>query len=90
MMRRDELIDAIRKSPFRPFRLRVSDGAAFDIRHPEMLMVTRHSAIVGILECGENGNTGDVYPEIERSTTVDLLHVTQIEQLQRRADRDQG
>lgn len=83
-MRRDDLIDALRASPFRPFRLHVSDGAAFEVRHPEMLMVTRHSVIVGILESGENGSSEDAYPRIERSTTVDLLHVTQIEELQQR------
>ncbi len=84
-MRRDELIDALRAAPFRPFRLRVSDGTTFDIRHPEMIMVTRHSVVVGILEAGENGDSQNEYPNIERSTTVDLLHVTQIEDLQRRS-----
>lgn len=88
-MRRHELLEALRAVPFRPFRLHLSDGASFDIRHPEMLMVTRHSAIVGILRDagqpnGGNGNSGDSYPAIERSTTMDLLHITAIEQLQDR------
>ena len=82
-MRRDELIEALRASPFRPFRLHVSDGTTYDVRHPEMLMVMLGSAIVGILESSENGDAEGAYPQIERSTTVDLLHVTQIEQLQR-------
>lgn len=83
-MRRDDLIEVLRATPFRPFRLYVSDGSTFEIRHPEMLMVTRHSVIVGLLGGGENGNSGGAYPEIERSTTVDLLHVTQMEELPRR------
>lgn len=83
-MRRDDLIEALRTSPFRPFRLYVSDGSTFEIRHPETLMVTRHSVIVGVLGSADNGDSGSTYPDIERSTTVDLLHVTQMEELQRR------
>ncbi len=83
-MRRDALIESLRASPFRPFRLYVSDGGTFDIRHPETLMVTRHSAIVGIVTIGDNDNSEEEYPQIERSTTVDLLHVTRMEELERR------
>ncbi len=79
-MRREQLLEVRRTAPFRPFRLRVSDGAFFDIRHPEMLMVTRHTAIVGIPQNGGEVDTGGE-PEIERATTIDLLHVTQIEEL---------
>jgi hypothetical protein len=32
--------------PFRPFRLKMASGAAFDIRHPEMFLVGRTSAKV--------------------------------------------
>jgi hypothetical protein len=80
-VRRDDLIEKLQESPFRPFRLYVSDGGTFDIRHPEMLMVTRHSAIVGMLETGEDGDSGQRYPSIERATTIDLLHVTRVEEL---------
>ena len=83
-MRRDDLTEALRASPFRPFRLYVSDGSTYEIRHPEMLMVTRQSVVVGILDTGGNGASENAYPEIERSTTVDLLHVTQMEELERR------
>ncbi len=79
-MRREELVQKLRASPFRPFRLYVSDGGAFDIRHPEMLMVMRHSAVVGMLERAGDGSQDD-YPAIERSRQVDLLHITRIEEL---------
>jgi hypothetical protein len=80
-MRRDELVEKLRKTPFRPFRLYVSDGGTFDIRHPEMLMVTRHSAVVGMLDTGDNGDSDESYPAIDRYTDIDLLHVTRVEQL---------
>jgi hypothetical protein len=77
-MRREEFIDAVQSQPF---RLYVSGQGTFDIRHPEMLMVTRHAAIVGVQDNeGPNGGPQG-YPDMERSTVVDLLHVTRIEQL---------
>jgi hypothetical protein len=82
-MRRDDLVQAQRTTPFRPFRLHLSDGTVFDIRHPEMLMVTRHTAIVGILDNGGERGTAGERPDIERAATVDLLHVTQLEELPR-------
>jgi hypothetical protein len=80
-MRRADLIEALRAGPFRPFRLYLSDGGTFEVRHPEMLMVGTHSAVIGVPNGGGNGNSIEVYPEIERFTTVDLVHVTRIEQL---------
>jgi hypothetical protein len=80
-MRREELIEVIHTAPFRPFRLYLSDGRTFDIRHPEMLMVGRHSASVGVQENGGPEQTGQAYPQIDRFALVDLLHVTGIEQM---------
>lgn len=40
-MRTTEIEKQLRHRPFLPFRLRMSDGTAFDVRHPEMLMVSR-------------------------------------------------
>jgi hypothetical protein len=79
-MRREELVEAVRARPFRGFRLYLSDGGVFDIRHPEMLMVTRHSAIVGLPSNGGQ-EAAEGYPAIERHTVVDLLHITRYEQL---------
>ena len=80
-MRREQLIEALQVRPFRPFRLYVSDGGTLDVRHPEMLMVKHRSAVIGLLENGNNGNQEEVYPRIERSTEVDLAQVTRIEEL---------
>jgi hypothetical protein len=43
-------------------------------------MITRHSAVVGMLETGGNGNSNDGYPKIERYADIDLLHITRVEQ----------
>jgi hypothetical protein len=81
-MRRNELVEALRTGRFRPFGLYLSDGGTFEIRHPEMLMVGHHSAVIGIVERGGNFDAGESYPPIERFTTVDLMHVIRIEDLQ--------
>ena len=80
-MRRDEVVNALQGRPFRPFRVHVSDGSAFEIRHPEVLMVTRHAAIIGLPADGSSEAPADAYPVIERHTVVDLLHITRIEHL---------
>jgi hypothetical protein len=46
-----------------------------------MLMVTHHSAVIGMLGDGGEGGSEGGYPEIERYTDVDLFHITRVEQL---------
>ena len=75
-MRREEVIGALRTRPFRPFRMHVTDGATFDVRHPEVVMVTRTAALVGIPE------PDDAPPAIEKFNLVDLLHITRLEQIE--------
>ncbi len=36
--------------PFRPFRLVMSSGQTYDVRHPEMALLTRTDILVGIDE----------------------------------------
>ena len=66
----------------RPFRLYLSDGGTFEIRHPELLMVGLHSAVIGVMDRRGNADAEARYPQIQRFTTVDLMHITRIEELQ--------
>ncbi|MFM9965361.1 MAG: hypothetical protein ACKV2Q_29600 [Planctomycetaceae bacterium] len=36
--------------PFRPFRLVMSSGESYDVKHPEMAMLTRTDILVGVDE----------------------------------------
>jgi len=72
-----DLPEAARRQPFEPFRLILTTGAAYDIRHPDLIMVGRRSAVIGIVEDG-----GAAY---DRTIKVDLLHVVGIEELPRRS-----
>ena len=40
------------KRPFEPFRIEVSDGTVYEIRHPELVMVGLGSLIIGIPPAG--------------------------------------
>jgi hypothetical protein len=63
----------LKEQPFKPFRLVISSGSVYDVRHPEMAWVTKTSILVGIDEA-DDGLPGN-YKECS------LLHVTAIEPL---------
>jgi len=46
MMTIRKLTEYLSAEPFRPFRVKMTSGEAYDIRHPEMMMVGRSSARV--------------------------------------------
>ncbi len=60
--------ELLTQQPFQPFRLVMSSGQTYDVRHPEMAMLTRTSLLVGIEETEEH-----VAAEFQVSA---LLHVT--------------
>ena len=70
-MRMQELQDTLKKTPFEPFRIRLSDGQSYDVRHPEFAGLTRHSLYVGV--------SADEDDAPERMVQCDLLHVVTIE-----------
>ena len=78
-MRSDELQRLLRRQPFEPFRIFVTDGASFEVRHPGMALLTHHEIVVGIP--GQNGGqrVADTY-EI-----ITLLHVTRVEPIRAEA-----
>jgi hypothetical protein len=46
MMTYRNLGEYVAAEPFRPFRIKMASGSAFEIRHPEMILVGRTSAKV--------------------------------------------
>jgi hypothetical protein len=71
----EELVAAIRRRPFVPFRVTLTEGTTHEIRHPELCMAGRRSAVIGLV--GPDARD----PLFDRSVTVDLLHIVQIEPL---------
>ena len=72
-----ELRAAVRRTPFAPFRLTLTEGSSYEIRHPDLCMVGHRSAVLGL---GADPNDPDAL--FERSVTVDLLHIVKLEPLE--------
>ena len=65
--------DLLTKRPFQPFRLVMSSGETYEVRHPEMAFVTRTDILVGV-DIAEDGVPAEF-------KICSLLHVTAIEPL---------
>ena len=71
----DEMRDELRKRPFEPFRLCLTDGTVYEIRHPDLVMVGLQRLLVGVPAEGREGI-------FQRYDVVSLLHVVRLEPLQ--------
>jgi hypothetical protein len=65
--------ELLTKRPFRSFRLVMSSGQSYEVRHPEMAMLTRTDILVGVDETDEGVPAN--------FKICSLLHVTSIEPL---------
>jgi hypothetical protein len=65
--------ELLSERPFRPFRLVMSSGQTYDVRHPEMAMLTQSDILVGVDEA-DDGVPANF-------KICSLLHVSAIEPL---------
>ena len=65
--------EMLARRPFQPVRLTMSSGQTYEVRHPEMAMLTRTSILIGV-DLAEDGVPAEF-------KIVSLLHVTAIEPL---------
>ena len=72
-MRPEDIRGFLQQSPFRPFRVTLTDGRTYEVRHPELAMVWRSTIAIGLPAPTE---TNPVYDKL---VTVSLLHVMQVE-----------
>lgn len=75
LMRTDDLLELLRTVPFQPFRICLSDGAAFEVNHPDMAIVLRTKVTVAVP--GPEGPDGPA----ERTVNCALAHITRSELL---------
>jgi hypothetical protein len=68
----ENLLEWIRQRPFVPFRVCLTDGASYEVRHPELIMPGKRAVVVGL-----PGNPSD--PLFERTVTVALSQVVRLE-----------
>lgn len=74
-MRPEDLLELVRARPFEPFRLYLSDGAMFEIQHPDMAIVQRTKITVGVPR--PEGSSGPA----DRTVNCALIHITRTELL---------
>jgi hypothetical protein len=75
-MQPEDIRGFLQHKPFQPFRLTLTDGRTYEIRHPELAMVGRSSVAVGVPA------PGDPNPVYDHLVTVSLLHVMQVEPME--------
>jgi hypothetical protein len=63
--------ELLSQRPFRPFRVVMSSGQSYEVRHPEMAMLTRTDLLVGV------GETEEGVPAEFRICS--LLHMATVE-----------
>jgi len=82
VMRVADIKAHLRRQPFQPVRIGVSDQSHIDIRHPELVLVGKTEITIGLPD-GES----DVY---ERLMHVDPVHITPIETLPPKGKSDRS
>lgn len=77
-MTAEEIKIFVDRQPFKPFRLHLSDGRSFEIRHPDFIWVLRSRVEIGLAD-DPKSTTPD------RAEFCSLLHVVSLEELKQAA-----
>lgn len=75
MMTRTRVFSYVDAEPFRPFRIKMTSGETFEIRHPEMIQVGRTTATVFTWM-----TAGEEEPK-EREREISIILIESIEPL---------
>ncbi len=70
----EDILTLLRRRPFVPFRVYLTDGASYEVRHPELLMPGARSITIGI-------PADPTVPVYARTEIVALIHVVRLEAL---------
>lgn len=72
-MSQQDLLDMLQIRSFQPFRIHLTDGTVYEIRHHEMMVVGRTKALVFFPPDDMD------LPAIDRYEAVALIHITRLE-----------
>ncbi len=78
-MRPDTIRKHLRRHPFQPIRIHLSDGSSYEVRHSEFAYVTRTEVVIGIDAANDDLPESSVY--------CDPIHVTRIEPIRKANNR---
>jgi hypothetical protein len=73
-MRPEELKELLSAEPFVPLRIHLTGGKAFDIRHPDTVLVLRSRVDIGVPADEQSGI-------MDRVEHCSLLHIVRVEEL---------
>lgn len=62
----DHIRELLEREPFKPFRIRASSGAAYEVRNPELVVVMKSQIFIAA-------------PNSDRSDVIPFLHVAGVE-----------
>jgi hypothetical protein len=71
----DDVLQFLRARPFQPFKISLSDGQQYEVRHPDNAIVLPNAVLVAVP--GPRGPDGPA----ERAVTCALVHITRMEAL---------
>lgn len=75
-MSQQDLLEMLPIRSFQPFRIHLTDGTVYEIRHPEMMVVGRTKALVFFPPDNME------LPAIDRYEAISLLHITRLERVE--------
>lgn len=70
-MRIEELYKLVRRRPFEPFEIFMSDGSAYPVTHPDQIILTPRAAYVGLDSDADGVIAQDV-------VICDSVHITRL------------
>jgi hypothetical protein len=76
-MQREQLQELLKRRPFHPFRLHLTDGRAFDVRYPRLTLLGQNSLMIGY----PAPNDTDPDPPYDRTEWALLPLITRLEML---------
>ena len=75
----ESIREHLRREPFVPFRVYLSDGSSHEVRHPELVFVMRREVVIALPRPGEEFARHAVY--------CDPMHITRIEPIDGKRSR---
>ena len=83
MMTNNRVLSYINAEPFCPFRIKMTSGESFEIRHPEMIQVGRTTSTIF------TWMSEDQEPPKEREREISIMLIESIERLRTAAQQEQ-
>ncbi len=65
-MNAEAIRDLLKRQPFRPFVIHLSNGETYEVRHPEFAILLKSTIVIG-------------FPDSDRIGVASLLHINNIE-----------